>query len=222
MDGLPLNGSFLPSLFVECNLFELTSNMLKGQAIAQFSPQAYPVVAPYSMKGNEESWKKLSSDLIKESKEHGNFPLTSNGLHGKDQKVLCCSRFRHYHATMHVASGEYCRHIINLNRNNAWQNDGKKQKKKTGTSHPIKSNDDISCKVKLVVGIDQHSFFLVCGLGNDTHKHTTRPHFLEQASNDAALSIVFSSPSELPWPHGTLSTASSATGASGGKGPQEE
>jgi hypothetical protein len=63
-------GDMGAGLFIECDLFKLSDVMHKG-TIAHFDPAKYPVVAG-GMKQNMKVWRKLCSDLITASKEHGN------------------------------------------------------------------------------------------------------------------------------------------------------
>jgi hypothetical protein len=166
----------LQSSFIgeECNLFELASPVYKGM-IARFDPVKYPVV-PGGWKENKSSWDKLCADLAKASLEHGGSPLKSNGSHGKnkDYKVLKCSHHRYYSAHGNQAGGVFRNHSLNNDRQNARKGDGKKQKKKTSTSLPVKENEDATCKVSLICGKDQYSFFVVCGLGHGTHEGHSR------------------------------------------------
>lgn len=152
----------------ECNLFDLTSN-LKSNMIARFDPNKFPVV-PGGWKANETSWQKLSTDLIAASKKDGGCPVTSNGKYGKN-RVIVCSRHRHYESksSRKKADGAFRSHSMNNDKLNSRPN-GKSLKRKTGTMRPFKQNEDITCKVKLVIGVDDHSFFVVCGTGNDMHE----------------------------------------------------
>jgi hypothetical protein len=168
--GEPVPSSGIPSAsYVECDLFEQVNSMLRG-SIARFDPSEYPVDGG-DMRANTKSWNKLSSALMRFCQKEGKFRLTSNGAHGKDQMVLCCSRFRFYTANKKVkkAEGDYRNHSLNCDKKHA-RKDGKNQKRKTSTSRPVKGSEASTCKVKLVIGIDQYSLFLVCGIGEETHK----------------------------------------------------
>mmetsp|Transcript_8309 Transcript_8309/g.15060 ORF Transcript_8309/g.15060 Transcript_8309/m.15060 type:complete len:250 (-) Transcript_8309:103-852(-) len=127
--------------------------------IARFNPGKYPVV-PGGMKNNLSTWKKLSSDIILESKKSGKAILVSAGSHGKDsdRMVLVCNRFRVY-------QNRRCRK--KANKDNDQGREGVRQIKRTRTSKANSSGSN--CKAKLVIGVDSHSFFLVCGLGNNMH-----------------------------------------------------
>jgi hypothetical protein len=119
----------------------------------------HPVVAG-RMKGNMKVWGNLCLDLIAASKEHGNCQLTSNRCsYGK--MLLYCSNFKFYpeYARTKKAEVEYCKHTINCNKHNAQNGDMKKLNKKTSTYKPLKANNDITCKVRLVIGIDLCRFF---------------------------------------------------------------
>jgi hypothetical protein len=85
--------------------------------------------------------------------------------------VLCCSHFRFYTANKKVkkAEGDYRNHSLNCDKKHA-RKDGKNQKRKTSTSRPVKDSEASTCKVRLVIGIDRYSLFLVCGIGEETHK----------------------------------------------------
>jgi hypothetical protein len=146
---------------------------VKGLAgmIARFDPSKYPVVAG-GMKQNEQTWRKLSSDIMSESKNNGKSLLVSNGSWGSNEKkVLVCSRFRMYaeKARRPKAGGKLRARSINCDKRNARKGNGKSQKKRTSTSKALPGSDKPTCKAKLVIGIDSQSFFLVCGNGNDVH-----------------------------------------------------
>jgi hypothetical protein len=160
------------NLYVASDLFELTQQV-KGLAgmIARFDPSKYPVVAG-GMKQNEQTWRKLSSDIMSESKNNGKLLLVSNGSWGSNEKkVLVCSRFRMYaeKARRPKAGGKLRARSINCDKRNARKGNGKSQKKRTSTSKALPGSDEPTCKAKLVIGIDSQSFFLVCGNGNDVH-----------------------------------------------------
>jgi hypothetical protein len=150
-EPLPLN----EIMYQVSNLFELTRNVRGlGGMIARFNPGKYPVV-PGGMKNNRSTWKKLSSDIILESKKTGKAILVSAGSHGKDsdRMVLVCNRFRVYRKK--------------ADKDNDQGKEGARQIKRTRTSKANSSGSN--CKAKLVIGVDSHSFFLVCGLGNNMH-----------------------------------------------------
>jgi hypothetical protein len=112
-----------------------------------------------------------NSALMRVCQKEGKSRLTSNGAHGKDQMVLCCSHFRFYTGNKNVkkAEGDYRNHSLNCDKKHA-RKDGKNQRRKTSTSRPVKGSEATTCKVKLVIGIDQYSLFLVCGIGEETHE----------------------------------------------------
>lgn len=126
-----LSAHLSPAMFQQLNLFNLTSEIQGfGGKIACFDPNIYPVVSG-GWKANKQSWKKLSSDLIKASQDHGGSPLVSNGAHG-EYKVLHCSHFRHYNGKENTkAGGKYRRHTINRDKQNARKGSGLSQRKKT-------------------------------------------------------------------------------------------
>jgi hypothetical protein len=66
------------------------------------------------------------------------------------------------------AQGEFRKHSVNQDRKNARSNDGKSQKKKMATSKP--TDNERTCKAKLLVRMDSFSFFLVCGKGSSCHE----------------------------------------------------
>ena len=170
-EDMPPAPELASSSFVETNLFELTAGIhgLGKDFIACFNPVVYPVTSS-RMRDNKESWAKLSTDLIRASKQHGNCVLASNGSYGNNQMILICSRSKYYKSTMQRASGEYRQHSMNRDKQYARTDEGKKQKKKTSTWLPVKENNDTTCKVKLVIGTDAYSFFVVCGIENGTHE----------------------------------------------------
>ena len=139
------------------DLFELTRGFRGlGGMIARFHPSKYPVV-PGGMKNNIPTWKRLSSDIIAESKRSGKSILVSNGSHGKDSDrvVLICNRYRLYRGN---------RRHKKADKDSVCGNEG------TNTSKAILgSSNGANCKAKLVIGVDSRSFFLVCGIGNNIH-----------------------------------------------------
>jgi hypothetical protein len=127
------------------------------------------------MKANAKVWGELSSDLTAASKGHANCLLTSNGSYGKsnNQVVLYCSRYKFYPEKKRKkkAEGYYRQHTINCDKSNARKaGGGNNMNKKTSTSRPLKVQNDTTCKVKLKIGIDANSLFLVCGSGEDMHE----------------------------------------------------
>jgi hypothetical protein len=156
--------------FVELDLFSLVDCIYQG-TIARFNPLHYPVVAG-GMKANSNVWGQLRSDLIASSKKHG-CQLTSNGSHGKaDRVALRCSRFRFYPESKRRLKDDcvYRQHTINCDKANARKATGNALPRKTSTSRPVKVKEESTCKVKLVIGVDATSFFLVCGYGERTHE----------------------------------------------------
>jgi hypothetical protein len=156
--------------FVELDLFSLVDCIYQG-TIARFNPLHYPVVAG-GMKANSNVWGKLRSDLTASSKKHG-CQLTSNGSHGKANQVsLRCSRFRFYPESKRRLKDDcvYRQHTINCDKANARKATGNALPRKTSTSRPVKVKEESTCKVKLVIGVDATSFFLVCGYGERTHE----------------------------------------------------
>jgi hypothetical protein len=72
-----------------------------------------------------------------------------------------CSHHRYYTDRGNKAGGVFRNHSLNNDRQNARKGDGKKQKKKTSTILPVKSNDsNVACKASLVCGKDSYSFFV--------------------------------------------------------------
>jgi hypothetical protein len=162
-----------PTSFVKTNLFELTSaiNGLGQGTIARFDPSLYPVRSP-KMSDNIETWDKLCSDLIRASKDHGNCVLTSNtnGGGNRNQRILLCSRGKYYVAPKKIADRPLWKHTMNQNKQHNCSNNGKSQRKKTATSLPLKESNETTCKVRLAIGIDSLSFFVVGGRGHGIHE----------------------------------------------------
>ena len=152
--------------FVELDLFSLVDRIYRG-TIARFNPLHYPVVAG-GMKANSKVWEKLRSDLTASSKKHGCL-LTSNGSYGKDQVVLHCSRYKFYSESKRRLKADcvYRQHTINRDKANARKATGNDLPRKTSTSRPLQVKKESTCKVKLVIGIDATTFFLLCGYGEN-------------------------------------------------------
>lgn len=154
------------------DLFELTRPIhgIGGMGVARFDPSVYPVI-PGGMQQNRNMWAKLSSDIISRSQKTGKSALISNGSHGKDRKALVCYRYKKYQENnrQQKGNGELRSYSINGDKRNARKVNGKSQKKQTSTSKPVIENNDVTCKAKLVIGIDLYSFFLVLGNGNNIH-----------------------------------------------------
>lgn len=161
------------SMYLEVDLFSLTSNVLGGGQIARFDPAQYPVV-PGTMKDNEACWNKLATDLMKVSLEKGNCALVARGSYGtsKQRVALECFRSRKYrqNATKPQSGGNYRKSSINLDARNARGGTGKSQKKRTSTHRALTENEESTCKARIVIGIDSNSFFVVGGAGNNCHE----------------------------------------------------
>jgi hypothetical protein len=59
---------------------------------------------------------------------------------------------------------------MNQNKQHNRSNNGKSQRKKTATSLPLKESNETTCKVRLAIGIDSLSFFVVGGRGHGIHE----------------------------------------------------
>jgi hypothetical protein len=156
------------------DLFENTSTIggLVGGMIARFNPATFPVI-PGGMDKNKSVWNKLYSDLMGESKKLGKCILVTNGYRGKrkNQIAIHCNRYKTYNENSKRprAGGKLRARSINRDKHNVRKDNGKAQMRRTSTSKPVAGTDDITCKAKLVIGIDLLSFFVVCGVGNNVH-----------------------------------------------------
>jgi hypothetical protein len=151
--------------FVELDLFSLVDRIYHG-TIARFNPLHYPVVAG-GKKANSNVWGKLRSDLTASSKKHGCL-LTSNGSYGKANQVVL--HFYPESKRRLKADCVYRQHTINRDKANVRKATGNDLPRKTSTSLPLKVKKESTCKVKLIIGIDATSLFLVCGYGENSHE----------------------------------------------------
>jgi hypothetical protein len=159
------------TVYTKVDIFLLTDPLCGlGSRITRFDPAVYPV-APGMMTDNIDSFNKLTDNLMSESQKHGNCSLNVHAKYGSNvnRASVYCSRATKYRESKKLkAQGEFRKHSLNQDRKNARSNDGKSQKKKTATSKP--TDNESTCKAKLVVGMDSFSFFLVCGKGSSCHE----------------------------------------------------
>ena len=178
--SLPLNGhlclpseDFCASSEMNHDLFEYTtSSLYKGpmKFIVRFSPLLYPIVGGF---GKDSGGQKLITDLCQSARSHGNCALISNGSSAKackDQRVLLCSNGRKYHRCLEGAKADSTYRVTTYvgDKKNARgsNNSGKALQRRNCTQRDTRC----TCSAKIVIRLDQYSFYLVCGVGDNNHR----------------------------------------------------
>jgi MULE transposase domain len=147
--------------------------------IVRFSPIRYPITGGF---GKDAGGQHLITDLCQIARSHGHCALTSNGSAGrgcKNQRVLICSHARKYHPKavpckmedmeMDTTTYRVTTYIGDKKNARGSKSSGKALKRRTSTLR----DSGCACTAKLVIRLDQLSFYLVCGLGDN--KHTGHP-----------------------------------------------
>jgi hypothetical protein len=214
--SLPFNGhlclpseDFCASSETKHNLFEYTtSSLYKGpmKFIVRFSPLLYPTVGGF---GKDSGGQKLITDLCQAARSLGNCALISNGSSAKackDQRVLLCSNGRKYHHRLDVAQADANRvttYIGDKRNSRGSNNSGKALRRRNCTQRDTRC----TCSAKIVIRLDQYSFHLVCGVGDNQHRGhppmpsneiTNRKRFLDAPTleNAAAMAAANILPSQ--------------------------
>ena len=192
--SLPFKGHFClatdvfdETLETEYKLFEYTTSMYRrSNHIIRFNPSVYPAITCGF--GKDSGGHTLTTDLLQAAKSVGNCALVSNGFgrrvptNDKDtevhaeQRQLKCSNFRKY-------SSEQGENLLTPNQGSATESyratsytgDKKNARgcKSSGLALKRRNstlrNNSCTCRVKFTLRIDQNSFFLVCGIGDNQH-----------------------------------------------------
>ena len=214
--SLPFNGhlclpseDFCASSAMKHDLFEYTtSSLYKGpmKFIVRFSPLLYPTVGGF---GKDSGGQKLITDLCQAARSHGNCALISNGSSAKackDQRVLLCSNGRKYHQRLDGAQADAYRvttYIGDKKNSRGSNNSGKALRRRNCTQRDTRC----TCSAKIVIRLDQYSFHLVCGVGDNQHRGhppmsrneiTNRKRFLDAPTleNAAAMAAANILPSQ--------------------------
>jgi hypothetical protein len=174
--------------------------------IVRFSPLLYPTVGGF---GKDSGGQKLITDLCQAARSHGNCALISNGSSAKackDQRVLLCSNGRKYHQRLDGAQADAYRvttYIGDKKNCRGSNNSGKALRRRNCTQRDTRC----TCSAKIVIRLDQYSFHLVCGVGDNQHrghppmthnKITNRKRFLDAPTleNAAAMAAANILPSQ--------------------------
>ena len=208
---------FCTSSEMKLDLFDYTSSVYKGlNHIVRFSPLLYPITGGF---GKDSGGQCLITDLCNAARSHGNCALASNGggrVSKGQQRVLLCSNGRKYYpplseqgvttSTMEGNDTESYRltsYIGDKKNSRGSNSSGKALRRRNSTQR----NTTCTCPAKIVIRLDERSFFLVCGLGDNNHKGhppmdhneiTNRKRFLDVASleNVAAMAAANIQPAQ--------------------------
>ena len=150
------------------DLFELTKNTWKG-CVFRFDPTKYPVL-PGGFSVNGDSYKCLLTDLMAVSQKHHHCTLTSNGWRGKNEtrQIACANHRRYRQSKSPKAGGELRQSSLTCDRKNSRGTNGQSMARRTSTARP--TGDNCTCRASFVIGIDNLSFFMICGNGYDMHE----------------------------------------------------
>ena len=192
--SLPFKGHFClktdvfnESLETDHDLFEFTTSIYKNSHhIIRFSPSVYPITGGF---GKDSGGHTLITDLLQAAKSVGNCALVSNGVGRRvptnvaetdvqaEQRILKCSNFRKYLSeqegenslTPNQGSGTDPYRVTSYtgDKKNArgCKSSGLSLKRRNSTLR----HTSCTCRVKFTLRIDQNSFFLVCGIGENQH-----------------------------------------------------
>ena len=108
--------------------------------------------------------------------QQDNFTLVKNGHKGNECSMQC-SRFRFTQESSHqLAPGPKRKHSLERNKSNQRTTnkpgEAKSWSRTKMSNRPSKEKKkafDVTCRCRLVFGIDHHSFFLRCGIGCRDH-----------------------------------------------------
>jgi hypothetical protein len=164
--------SFYSTEFKQQDLFELVSSDVNSILKWYFPPEQFPPDGDF--KSSKEGWPKLKRALIEACPLLG-YSLVANGSNGKgNTKFLYCSRHRPVRVTdadFH-APGDYRTDHIRSNRRAGSRGAAGRQMSRRYDSHKAALPSGC-CKVRLLVGVDSHGFFLSGKHG--WRKHTFHP-----------------------------------------------
>jgi MULE transposase domain len=191
--SLPFKGHFClktdvfdETLEREYDLFEYTTSMYRSSNyVIRFNPSVYPITGGF---GKDSGGHSLITDLLQAAKSVGNCVLTSNGsgrrvvtddadteVHA-EQRRLKCSNFRMYsfeqgenlltpNQGSATASYRATSYIGDKKNARGCKSSGLALKRRNSTLR----HTSCTCRVKFTLRIDQNSFFLVCGIGDNQH-----------------------------------------------------
>ena len=160
----------------EHDLFALTAREHKG-FILRFHPAKYPPnVGPFDR--HNSSFSLLRRELCQLCSKHCGFNMISNGFdkqYATQYATLRCSRFKFSKQNLDkLAPGQLRVHSLTRDKSNQRKGKRKREglsfKRGTSTSRPVREQGDVACKCQLRFGLDQHSLFLLCGVGNREHQ----------------------------------------------------
>jgi len=170
MDTPPIAGD--PQHNQELDLFSLTDAQHKGWMF-RFDPGQFPRgVGGFDSKNPQ--LKVLKNALSLKCSEVGGFTLISDGIWHDHCRMMCNQLRFHKPSTKPKASGELRKHSLVCGKKN--QRKGKVGKeavkfaKGTSTQRPVAHKGDCTCRCSLFLSFDQHSFFVLCGMGSGTHQ----------------------------------------------------
>ena len=154
----------------ERDLFLLTDKTNYMHYALRFDPQKYPVSSgTLHESSNADARMSLVRDICSACSSMGGCNLKHRKV--RDCIQLRCSCFRYYEPNSKTDStpGSYRRHSLIRDRANQRSDDGLSQKKTRNTSKPVR-DDKPTCPCMLVIKMDSHSFYLVCGRGEKEHR----------------------------------------------------
>ena len=165
----------------------------RSNHVIRFSPSVNPITGGF---GKDSGGHSLITDLLQAAKSVGNGALISNDfgwrfptnvidtdVQAEQERVLKCSNFRKYFSdqgqnslTLNQGTGTASYHVTTYtdDKKNArgCKSSGLSLKRRNSTLR----HTSCTCRVKFTLQIDQNSFFLVCGIGEN--QHTGHPPLL--------------------------------------------
>ena len=148
------------------DLFELTKPKYTGW-VCRFDPDLYAVV-PGGFENNRKVFNALATALMSVSHSHHNCRLTSQGRNWFSfNRYLKCTHHRRYQPKS-KAGGDLRTSSMTCDKKNSRGTNGQRMPRRTTTIKAV--GDSVTCKVRLMLRVDDASVFMVCGIGSNTHE----------------------------------------------------
>ena len=183
----------------DVDLFEgVRNSFFKNMMIIRFDPIVYPVSNGGWRK--KSSGEKLISALCIASQKYGGCDLVCNGTEANKKRIYC-PHHRVYDNSKNARQaakngraqplGPIRANTYHCDRKNSRGKLGQSMKKRTVTSLPLSGEG--TCKVRMILEHDHHTYFLRCGDGHGTHSNhtqmdaaeiTTRSKFINESMMD--------------------------------------
>lgn len=162
----------------EVDLFEYVRRTILKNITIRFDPGIYNVGGGW---GKDSDGQKLITALCAASQQKGGCELKCNGgmRQGMNRKKLHCPKHRQYDSLSTIRkAGKTGRPVpvgpvrvrtYHCDKNNTRGSQGLSMKRRSNTSRPLNMVE--TCKVNLILGYDDKTYFMICGQGHGTHTY---------------------------------------------------